>query len=241
MERILQKLDEHLCKNDYDAAERHLLYWLAEKRGTPSVLTLYNELLGIYRKTGQEEKALDSVKNALQIIEDLKLCGGMSAATTYLHAATVLHAFGRAEEGLPLFERAREVYERELPAGDARMGGLYNNMGTTLVTLRRFAEADALYQKAIAIMKDVPDGDLEVAVTLLNMASAVEAEKGTLAGEEQISDLLNEARALIEAHKVRDGYYAFVLSKCAPVYRYYGHFRYAQMLEGRVKDIYEGT
>ena len=241
MDRILTRLDEYLAQNDYDAAERHLLYWLAEKRGSSAAVGLYNELLGIYRKTGQEEKALESVKNALQMIEDLKLGGGISAATTYLNAATVLHAFGRAEEGLPLFERAREIYERELSPSDTRMGGLYNNMGTTLVTLRRFAEADALYQKAIAIMRDVPDGDLEVAVTLLNMASAVEAEKGMLAGDEEITALLDEARALIEAHGERDGYYAFVLSKCAPVYRYYGHFRYANELEERVKNIYEGT
>jgi len=241
MDRILTRLDEYLAQNDYDAAERHLLYWLAEKRGSSAAVGLYNELLGIYRKTGQEEKALESVKNALQMIEDLKLDGGIAAATTYLNAATVLHAFGRAEEGLPLFERAREIYERELSPRDTRMGGLYNNMGTTLVTLRRFAEADALYQKAIAIMRDVPDGDLEVAVTLLNMASAVEAEKGTLAGEEEITALLDEARALIEAHGERDAYYAFVLSKCAPVYRYYGHFRYANELEERVKNIYEGT
>ena len=241
MDRILARLDEYLAQNDYDAAERHLLYWLAEKRGSSASLTLYNELLGIYRKTGQEEKALNSVNNALQMVEDLKLDGGISAATTYLNAATVLHAFGRAEEGLPLFERAREIYERELSPSDARMGGLYNNMGTTLVTLRRFSEADALYKKAIAIMKDVSDGDLEVAVTLLNMASAVEAEKGALAGEEEISALLDEAKALLEAHGERDGYYAFVLSKCAPVYRYYGHFRYANELEERVKNIYEGT
>lgn len=241
MDRILAKLDEYLNQNDYDGAERHLLYWLAEKRGTSASLTLYNELMGIYRKTGKEEKALDSVKSALQTIDTLGLDGGIASATTYLNAATVLHAFGRAEAGLPLFEKARAIYEKALPAGDARLGGLYNNMGTALVTLGRFREADTLYQRAISVMREVKDGDLEVAVTLLNMASAVEAEKGALAGEEEISTLLDEAKALLEAHEKRDGYYAFVLSKCAPVYRYFGLFRYAELLEGRVKSIYEGT
>lgn len=241
MDRILAKLDEYLNQNDYDGAERHLLYWLAEKRGTSASLTLYNELMGIYRKTGNEEKALGAVKNALQTVEELRLDGGIASATTYLNAATVLHAFGRAAEGLPLFEKARTIYEKALPAGDARLGGLYNNMGTALVTLGRFREADTLYQRAISVMREVKDGDLEVAVTLLNMASAVEAEKGNLAGEEEITSLLEEARALLEEHTNRNGYYAFVLSKCAPVYRYFGHFRYAETLEGRVKSIYEGT
>ena len=75
----------------------------------------------------------------------------------------------------------------------------------------------------------------------LNMASAVEAEKGTLDGEEEISSLLGEARTLLEKHERRDGYYAFVASKCAPVYRYFGHFRYAKELEERSERIYEGA
>ena len=241
MERILQRLDAYTSKNDYASAERHLLYWLAEKRGSSLALTLFNELMGVYRKTAQEEKALDTVKNALQTVGSLELQDTVTAATTYLNAATVLHAFERAEEAIPLFEKAKVIYERELPEGDARLGGLYNNMGTTLVTLHRFTEADALYKKAIAIMKKKEDGDLEVAITLCNMASAVEAERGTLAGEEEIARLLDEAKALLEAHEERDGYYAFVLSKCAPVFRYYGHFRYASELEGRVTRIYEGS
>ena len=239
MDRILAKLDEYFDKNDYDAAERHLLYWLSEKQGTPLALTLYNELMGVYRKTSQEQKALDAVKNALQTVDSLGLNGTVSAATTHLNAATVLHAFGRAEEGLPLFERAKTIYEKELPRGDARLGGLYNNMGTTLVTLGRFAEANALYQAAIAVMQGVTDGDLEVAITLCNMASAVEAEKGILNGEEEITRLLDKAKALLETHENRNGYYAFVLGKCAPVYRYFGFFRYAAELEERGKAIYE--
>ena len=82
MERILSKLDEYFGKNDYAAAERHLLYWLAEKRGTSAALTLYNELMGVYRKTAQEEKALSAVKDALQNVKSLGLDGTVTAATT---------------------------------------------------------------------------------------------------------------------------------------------------------------
>ena len=28
--RVLEKLDEHLGRNDYSSAEKHLLYWLGE-------------------------------------------------------------------------------------------------------------------------------------------------------------------------------------------------------------------
>jgi len=240
MDRILTRLDEYLAQNDYDAAERHLLYWLAEKRGSSAAVGLYNELLGIYRKTGQEEKALESVKNALQMIEDLKLDGGIAAATTYLNAATVLHAFGRAEEGLPLFERAREIYERELPPADDRLGGLYNNMGLALVDLKRFREAETIYQKALSVMAQTPDKEPELAITYLNMATAVEMEHGM--DHPLIPALAQKARECMDIGKYRtDGNYAFVCEKCATVFGYYGFEDYARELQARCGRIYEGT
>ena len=58
-DRILAKLDEHLHKNDYASAERHLLYWLGESSGAGDIRTellIRNELMGLYRKLGRREK-----------------------------------------------------------------------------------------------------------------------------------------------------------------------------------------
>ena len=241
MERILARLDEHLNRNDYAAAERHLLFWLNEKRGTAVALTLYNELLGIYRKTGQKEKAMETLDAALITLKALSFEKTVSGATTYLNAATVLHAFGEAEKSIPLFDTAREIYEKELPADDARLAGLYNNSATALVSVGRFAEANALYEKALALMAQFPWGGLECAVTHLNIASAVEAERGLLDAEEEISHRMDLAAALLEKHEKRDGYYAFVCEKCAPVFGYYGRFRYEKELKERARKIYEGA
>ena len=101
MERILAKLDEHLARNDYDAAERHLLYWLEEKGSSPTALTLFNELMGLYRKLGRHEEAITAAERALALIRRMGLEEQLTAATTYLNTATVLHAAGKTEEGLP--------------------------------------------------------------------------------------------------------------------------------------------
>lgn len=240
-DRILAKLDEHLHKNDYASAERHLLYWLGESSGAGDIRTellIRNELMGLYRKLGREREALESVDAALLKIEEQEIAHQVGAATTFLNCATVYKAFGRAENGITLFKRAKEIYERELDPADSRLGGLYNNMALSLVDLGRFSEADELYKKAISVMEKNEGGALEVAITYLNMATAAEAEKGLLDADETIQEHLDRAESLLENFTHRDGYYAFVCEKCASVFNYYGRFMYAAELSERARRIY---
>lgn len=243
-DRILDKLDGYLARQDFAAAERHLTFWLAEAtaaRDTATEMLVRSELVGLYRKLDRREDALSAVSATLERVGALGLADTVGGATAYLNCATAYKAFGDPEASLPLFLRAREVYERDLPAGDARLGGLYNNMALTLVDLNRFSEAAALYLRAVAVMEAVPRGGLEVAITYLNMASAAEAERGLLDAEEEILSLLDRARALLDADEGGDGYYAFVCEKCASVFGYYGRFAYAEELRARAGRIYEGT
>lgn len=244
IDRILSKLDEHLHRNDYPAAERHLVYWLGEAEQNSDLRTallVRNELMGLYRKLGRQAEALDCANAALSAIKAHGIAHQVGAATTYLNAATVYKAFGMAEDAIGLFEHARSVYEAELGADDSRLGGLYNNMALALVDLGRFSEAKDLYEKAIAIMSRTDGGMLEVAITYLNMASAAEAELGLEDAQEIIANHLKKAEELLEGHQKRDGYYAFVCEKCASVFDYYGHFFYAKELAARARRIYEGT
>ena len=244
IDRILAKLDEHLHKNDYAAGERHLLYWLAEaekNNDARTELLIRNELMGLYRKLGRRDDAFACVDAALAKIDAMQIERQVGAATSFLNAATVYKAFDRAEDALPLFEKARAIYESELEPTDTRLGGLYNNRALALVDLRRFDEADALYRSAVSVMKQTADGALEVAITYLNMASAAEAGLGLEEAGEVIDNYLQQAESLLEAHEKRDGYYAFVCEKCASVFDYYGYFMYAKELKARAGRIYEGT
>lgn len=242
IDRVLARLDEYLHKNDYAAAERHLLYWLAEAEqcsDAQAFLLTRNELMGLYRKLGKREQALECVSAALDKIEQLGIGHQVGAATTFLNCATVYKAFGMAEQSLPLFERARDIYDKELAEDDARLGGLYNNMALSLVDVGRFDEADELYRKAIDVMRRSEDGAPEIAITYLNMASAAEARYGGVEADEMIEQYLQKARELLETYSKRDGYYAFVCEKCATVFGYYGHFVYCEELEQRARRIYE--
>ncbi len=243
-ERIISKLDEHLHRNDYASAERHLLYWRDEARlagDGRALLLIHNELMGLYRKTGRRDEAFSSVQNALDTVEKLGVSDSVGAATAYLNAATVYKAFGRSDESLSLFEKAKNIYERELDELDDRRAGLYNNMALTLVDLGMFDRATELYKKAIYIMENSEDGAPGAAITYLNLANAEEARLGLMEAEDIITNCVTTAKNLLEGYEKRDGNYAFVCEKCASVFDYFGYFVYAAELKERARRIYEGT
>lgn len=241
-QRILQKMDEYMSRRDYAGAERHLQYWLEEavlghdERGE---LLIRNEMVGHYRKVGNKDAALKNVARALELLKDLGFEGTVSGGTTYVNTGTACNAFGENERAMQLFEKARAVYESDEKVRPDLLGGLYNNMALCCVALHRFEEADAFYRKALDVMARVPGGELEQAITWLNMADAAVAEHGMENSERQVNEYLDRAYELLTQTKApRDGYYAFVCEKCAPTFSYYGYFLAAQELEEKAQEIY---
>jgi len=243
--RIMEKVDEYMSRRDYAGVERHLLYWLEEAtlgRDEKGELMIRNELIGHYRKTGEADKAFLQADAAIALLERMEFTQSISAGTTYVNAATAFQAFGENARALETFEKARAVYE-SIPSVKAELlGGLYNNMALSLVSMKRFDEANALYEKALAVMANAPHGALEQAITYLNMANAAEDEKGLLDASETIDADLDAAQRLLDTPGIpHEGYYAFVCEKCAPTFEYYGWFQAANDLKERARAWYERT
>jgi len=242
-QRIVEKLDDYMSRRDYPGAERHLLYWLREAElghDLRGELMVRNELVGHYRKVGDREAALENVEAVLRLLEALDFQKTISAGTSYVNAATACSAFGENERALELFGRARAVYESSASTDPKLLGGLCNNMALACTALGRYAEARELYDRAMEAMGRVSGGELEQAITCLNLANLAEAEKGMEQGEGEIFALVDRAWDLIEGTTApRDGYYAFVCEKCAPTFSYYGYFQAAQALNERAEKIYE--
>ncbi len=245
VKRFTAKLDSYFDKNDYEGARRHLEYWYAEAvagsdlRGRFSVL---NEMLGYYRKVGDKEKAFRTVDEVLRVISELGTEESVGSATAYINVGTVYKSFGMAEKALPFFTHALSIYRADLKPDDVRFGGLYNNMALVLADLKRYDEAFECYNKALGIMLNTGNGKPEAAVTCLNMANAAEAKLGLEEAEETITEYLDLAETYLDdPENERNGNYAFVCEKCAPVFSYYGRFFYAEQLKKRMSAIYEGT
>ena len=245
LRRCMTKLDEYLNRNDLPGAARHLDYWRQEAlvcNDDRGLLSIENERMGLFRKMGKKQEALEAVTDALQRISRAGLEDTVTAATTFLNIGTVYQNFELSTEALPYYTRAREIYERELDPSDPRLAGLYNNMALALTALRRFPEARGRYEAALKVLLRTEDGALETAITELNLANLAEAEQGLLEAEAEIDMRLDRAKALLDAKKDSpSGYYAFVCDKCAPTFGYYGRFADAQELKERSEAIYAGT
>lgn len=88
--RIIEKLDSYLDRNDYDAAERHLRYWISEADASNDMrgkLTLLNEQIGLYRKTGKETECLRAACEALSLAGSPDIEGTVTYGTTLINAA----------------------------------------------------------------------------------------------------------------------------------------------------------
>ena len=240
--RILEKMNDYMSRRDYAGAERHLKYWLEEAKlghDKGGELLIQNELIGHYRKTGNRDAAFKSADEALRLVRELEMEDTVSAGTTFVNAATAFHAFGESDRAVPLFEKAKTIFEAT-GASPEKRGGLYNNMALALVALKQFDAALALYEDALRIMEDVPGGALEQAITCLNMADAKQAQLGAEEAEQAVFPLVDRAFELLNTPDLpRDGYYAFVCEKCAPSFSYYGYFLAANALKQRAEEIYE--
>lgn len=245
LNRVLERLDRYLNADDEEGAFRHLHYWLKEAETLSDgrgILAVLNELVGLNRKTGREE-ALGYADRALALAEALGLSDSVTMGTTLINAATAKKAFGKSEEAIPLFLRAKELYERLLPGNDARLGGLLNNMALAYTDLGEYSAARGCYDKALAVMEAVPVSQPERAITELNLADLTVAERGEASLEEEetekeIDDYLKKARELLDAEgQERDGNYAYVCEKCAPVFGHYGWFLYERELYERARTV----
>ena len=240
VQRIIEKLDELLNKDRTKEADDHLTYWLGEAKqagdwGTQ--VTILNEMMGLYRSIGLEEKGMESVRAGLELIKENNLDNTVTAATTWLNAATTMKAFGHAERTMPYYETAARIYGEKLAPEDYRFAGLYNNMALACVDLEEYPQAESYYMRAMKIMEKLPRGEMELAVTWVNLACLYESWKND---EEKASECLKKALVLLDApDAVWDGYYAFTCKKCAPTFGKFGFFRVKKDLEERAAKIYE--
>ena len=239
--RVIEKLDALFSTNDLAGAERLLEYWISEARllgDARGELSLVNEMLGLSRRLNNKDKAEAAISRARLLLRETEMEDTLSGATVLLNAATTQKAFGDPEGAVALYKKTAAVYAAQgLEEKDLRYAAFYNNYATTLVDLKRFDEAKALYDKALSLTRETGTL-LDHAVTLVNMAHMYEAKEG-IESENIASCLARAETLLLEEIPERTPYYAFVAEKCAPAFDYFGYFFTANTLRQTSKEIYE--
>ncbi len=237
-QRIIEKLDGLFAKNNYAEAGRLLTYWKSEAvelRDRQGELAVENELVGYYRKQGEKEKALASVECALSLVDELEQGDMASGATIFINCATAYKAFGMAKEAMPLYERAEGIYKNVLAEGDTRFGALYNNMALALADVGDYEGAEKAYLSALCVMEKARGGEADAAITYINLAHMYEKT----GKRDRIGGCMKKAYDLLQSDNLpHNGYYAFVLEKCAPSFGYFGDRETYLKLKKESEEIY---
>ncbi|MCI8511781.1 MAG: tetratricopeptide repeat protein [Lachnospiraceae bacterium] len=239
---VIAGLDACLARDQTGKASVYLEKWLLHFEASgdwASQITVLNEMMGLYRNTGEREKGLGAVERGLALVKEHGLSETVSGGTTFVNAATTMKAFGRAKEAMPYYEQAFRAYGRKLSPKDYRFGGLFNNMALAFEALGEYKKAEAYYKKAMEIMEGLrPGSALEIAVTWVNLA--VLYEKWDRGGE--CDDCLLRALEGFQDTRVpRDAYYAFNCRKCADTFGHFGYFRAKRELSEAADQIYGGA
>lgn len=243
MSRIIRKLDSLFAKKDFDEADRLFVYWLNEAENSGNIrakLELHNEYMGFCRKLGRSEDAINNADISYRLLNELGLLDTISGATVLLNIGTVYKAFSDKNTALEFFNKAKKIYDANLDKDDRLFAGLYNNMALVLVDLKKFDEAKDYYKKAIDIMSKIDGGELDCAISYLNLADAYYAMYKNQDNDDYtkyesiIQNCVETAWNLLNKENLaRDDYYRFVCEKSYPSFSFYGYFTYANELKSR--------
>ena len=113
-----------------------------------------------------------------------------------------------------------------------------------MIQLKRFADGRKLFEQALQIMGQIPNGEGEAAVTCLNLADLVSAEAEAAGDEDALicaaaetENLVEKAWQLLNTPTLpRDEYYRFICEKCSPVMAHYGRLDQAEELQARAEN-----
>lgn len=235
---IIRGLDQLNNAGRESEAEAYLDQWLEKARlrkDWRAELSVLSELLGQVRRSMKEEKGIRTANEVLALLREHSLGSTVSGATILLNTATTLKCFGRAEESIPIFRHVSRVYADHLDPADYRFAGLYNNMALSLQDVKDYPSAERHFALALAVLEKCPGTENDRAVTLCNLAECYDAQNPE---DPRIDGCMEQAWACLNAPEGKqDGYHAFTISKCAPVFDRLGYFLYASELEKRVDRI----
>ena len=170
---MLAQLDALYGKGDLKTAETCLDRWLEEafeQRSWGAVLTIYNEMEGLYRTTGRADKAAGISDDALDLIEKLGLCNTIHHATTLQNGATANRVAGNMRKALNLYRQAAQIYTSTGAVKSYQMASLYNNISHIYQHFNEHDKALEYLKQALELVSSETDSEAEIATTYTGMA-----------------------------------------------------------------------
>lgn len=135
-----------------------------------AVITVCNELGGYYRAASRYAEGIELYEKALKIMKEMGLASSEHYGTTLVNYATTYTMAGDIIKALNLYTEAAEIYAAAGLGGDYRLAALFNNMSYICQDLEDYPQAQEYLEKALFILKMLPDSEIEVAIANTNLA-----------------------------------------------------------------------
>ena len=168
LENFYQELDSLFRNGNVKEAEQYIMRIMEQVRqdgDLPALLSIANELGGVFRVTGRLEEAKKIYAVALETIRLLSLDNTEQHGTTLLNLASVFTEGKEALKALALYEQAASIFEKRGLQSDYRMAALYNNISHVHDLLENRDQALSYAEKALAVIKQLRGYDVELATT----------------------------------------------------------------------------
>lgn len=236
MERFFNGLSKLFAEGRTSEVRGYLLRGLDEAEtgnDEGAVVGILNEMIGYYRSVSEYAEAIRVAERALSLMRRLGYEGTVHYGTTLLNAATAHKAAGDANSALGLFSEALAIYTAELPEGDPRLAGLYNNISAVYRDAGAFEKARENLEKAAAILSRVKGAEGECATVFANLGLVYSA----LNREQEAMAALGKARELFgpdEEERRKNPHYAAALAALAGA-------RFAMKQYPEAASLYEET
>ena len=212
VKEMLAKLDYFYEQGRLKEAEKLLdssLEDAEENRNYSAMLTIYNEMEGLYRTTGRSDKAADISDKALSLIVQMGLGNTTHHATTLQNGATANRVAGNCEKALDMYCQAAEIYKNLDMQTSYQMASLYNNISHIYQGQKQYDKALDYLNMALNTVSQLPDSEAEIATTKVGLGLCLMSVKHMDEAKIQLLEALDYYESPLGAS---DGHYGSALS-----------------------------
>ncbi len=200
----------------------------------PAQFTILNEMMGFFRDTSQYEKSIQACRDCIRLMKEMGIEGTVEYATALQNIANAHRAAGLLQESLEYYDRACDIYTKNIAPDDYRFASLNNNIALVYQEMNDFNQAAQYQQKALNIIEKIENSEIETAVSCSNLAaSLLELDR-----VDEALEYLERALSIYRKDEVKNFHYSAALSAMAAAQCKKGNYKKAVPLyEEALKEI----
>lgn len=202
---FFSRLDVLYAAGAVGQAETHLRSGLSEAQAEPdpgAMISLSNELGGLYRVQGRFDVGEHYFRGALDCVKESFLEGTEGHGTTLLNYATLLTAAGRSAEAAGLFSEAIRLFDGLDSPDPYRLAALHNNLASLYLSIGRYGDALACTDQALSRLEAASASGDEAGVTHTVRAQILAHIKGPKAAAQELEEAEHAFSRCAEASPV---------------------------------------